>query len=69
MANDPLWQHQILGDEDDPQSVIASQVGYWKDRLSGLPDQLDLPYDRARPAVASHRGETLALSLDADLHR
>ncbi|WP_415793632.1 amino acid adenylation domain-containing protein, partial [Bordetella tumulicola] len=68
-ADYTLWQHQVLGDEDDPQSVIASQVGYWKDRLSGLPDQLDLPYDRARPAVASHRGETLALSLDADLHR
>ena len=45
--------------------------GSWRtgaDRLRGLPDQLDLPADRARPAVASHRGDTVAVSLPAALH-
>src|SRR5581483_10101575 len=35
----------------------------------GLAEQLDLPADRPRPAVASHRGGLVELSLGADLHR
>jgi hypothetical protein len=34
-----------------------------------LPDQIELPADRPRPAVASHRGGAVALVIDADLHR
>ncbi|MYS77161.1 hypothetical protein GTY88_43075, partial [Streptomyces sp. SID5926] len=37
-------------------------------QLAGLPDQLDLPTDRARPAVASQDGDRVAFSLDADLY-
>ena len=44
------------GPADDAESVIGRQLGYWKDKLAGLPDVLDLPADRPRPLVASYRG-------------
>nr|WP_272818734.1 non-ribosomal peptide synthetase [Prescottella equi] len=66
-ADYALWQREVLGSEDDPDSVIARQVAYWTSALSGLPDQLDLPSDRPRPAVASNGGATHTFSIDADL--
>ncbi|MFC9516515.1 non-ribosomal peptide synthase/polyketide synthase [Nocardiaceae bacterium NPDC056970] len=68
-ADYSLWQRAVLGDEHDPTSVAARQIGYWVDTLAGLPDQLDLPVDRPRPAVQSYRGGTHSFTLDASLHR
>src|SRR5207237_742976 len=48
-----LWQQEILGEEDDPQSTITRQAAFWKSALKDLPDQIELPTDRARPAVSS----------------
>ncbi|HEV2635140.1 MAG TPA: amino acid adenylation domain-containing protein [Actinocrinis sp.] len=45
-----LWQQDVLGSPDDPDSVLNCQLGYWKKTLAGLPDQLRLPADRPRPA-------------------
>ncbi|MGW0183816.1 amino acid adenylation domain-containing protein, partial [Nocardia sp. NPDC003345] len=67
-ADFTLWQRQVLGAEDDPASVIAQQVAYWSRELAGLPDQLDLPADRPRPAVASGRGATHTFEIDAETH-
>jgi amino acid adenylation domain-containing protein len=36
--------------------VIARQLEYWKRKLAGAPQTLDLPTDHARPAVQSFRG-------------
>src|SRR5262249_15886336 len=41
---------------------------YWTDRLEGLPEQLDLPLDRPRPAVSSYRGDSVPLMLGPELH-
>ncbi|MGH3873020.1 MAG: amino acid adenylation domain-containing protein [Pseudonocardiaceae bacterium] len=68
-ADYTLWQHQLLGDHTDPDSLFAAQVAYWKATLAGLPEQLALPTDRPRPAVASYRGDYLTVRLDAALHR
>src|SRR4029079_18007906 len=67
-ADYALWQHQVLGEENDPPSTIARQLAFWTDTLEGLPDQIDLPSDRPRPAVSSYRGDSVPLSLPAELH-
>ena len=48
-ADYTLWQYEVLGREDDPDSAIARQLGFWTAALRELPDQLDLPTDRPRP--------------------
>ncbi|MGW1895792.1 non-ribosomal peptide synthetase, partial [Streptomyces sp. NPDC002004] len=64
-----LWQQEVLGAEDDPESLISEQLTYWKEQLAGTPELLELPLDRPRPAVASHRGATVRYTVDADCHR
>src|SRR5262249_3078086 len=67
-ADYTLWQHAVLGEESDAQSVIARQLAFWTEALKDLPDQLDLPTDRPRPAVSSYRGDSVPLVLRAGLH-
>ena len=67
-ADYTLWQHEVLGQESDPQSAIARQLSYWSQHLKGLPDQIELPGDRPRPPVASHRGGAVRLELSGPLH-
>ncbi|MFJ9940165.1 non-ribosomal peptide synthetase [Streptomyces erythrochromogenes] len=67
-ADYTLWQYRLLGADTDPQSPLSRQLDHWRQALAGLPDELPLPLDRPRPAVASHRGDVVPLELDADLH-
>src|SRR5271165_4245356 len=67
-ADYTLWQRQTLGDENDPQSALGRQLAYWKQTLEALPEQLDLPTDRPRPAIASYRGRRVPLNLSPELH-
>ena len=43
------------------------QLGYWKGRLGGQPVVLELPWDRPRPVVHSHRGGAVPFMLDGPL--
>ncbi|WP_378737032.1 amino acid adenylation domain-containing protein [Nocardia brasiliensis] len=67
-ADYAIWQREILGAEDDPESVLAQQIAYWRTELAALPEQLELPADRPRPAVASNRGATLGFEIGPDVH-
>ncbi|SEG92212.1 nonribosomal peptide synthetase DhbF [Saccharopolyspora kobensis] len=64
-----LWQRELLGDESDPAGLAGRQLKFWRGALAGLPDQLELPTDFPRPAVASHRGDAVRFGLDAQLHQ
>ncbi len=67
-ADYTLWQRSVLGSEDDPESVIAQQIDYWSTTLAGMPEQLDLPADRPRPARQSFVGSSTMFDIDADTH-
>ncbi|WP_158686636.1 condensation domain-containing protein, partial [Streptomyces griseoflavus] len=66
-ADYTLWQRELLGDEQDDDSTAAAQLAYWKEQLSGAPQELELPTDRPRPAVAGHQGGAVPVHIDAEL--
>ncbi|MDH6128763.1 amino acid adenylation domain-containing protein [Kitasatospora sp. GP82] len=64
-----LWQQELLGEADDPQSLQHEQLAYWRRALADLPDELGLPFDRPRPAIAGHHGEQVPIRAGAELQR
>ncbi|MFD4259397.1 non-ribosomal peptide synthase/polyketide synthase [Streptomyces sp. NPDC058534] len=67
-ADYALWQQEILGAETDADSLAGRQLTYWQRQLAGLPEQLDLPTDRPRPAVAGYSGDRIPFTVPAELH-
>ncbi|MBV9913331.1 MAG: AMP-binding protein, partial [Sinobacteraceae bacterium] len=67
-ADYTLWQQEVLGSESDEGSALSRQLGFWRETLAGLPEAIDLPSDRPRPALASHRGGVVGLRLSRELH-
>ncbi|GAB2711105.1 non-ribosomal peptide synthetase [Kitasatospora kifunensis] len=64
-----LWQSDLLGDPADPQSHAGRQLAHWEEHLAGLPEQLDLPYDRPRERTHTYAGDAVPIAIDAELHR
>ncbi|MDQ2948879.1 MAG: condensation domain-containing protein, partial [Acidobacteriota bacterium] len=56
------WQRESTADE-----VLDRQLKYWKSKLGGSPRFLELPTDRLRPAIQTHRGASRCLVLDREL--
>ncbi|WP_458794113.1 condensation domain-containing protein, partial [Nocardia beijingensis] len=59
-----LWQQQLLGTHTDPDSLLSTQLDYWREELTGLPEIASLPTDHPRPRTATHRGATIAFTID-----
>ncbi|MEU7876556.1 condensation domain-containing protein, partial [Dactylosporangium sp. NPDC049140] len=60
-ADFAVWQRRWLTGE-----VLDRQVGYWRDRLDGVP-VLELPADRLRPPQRSSAGAALRFVIPADV--
>jgi len=59
-----VWQREWLA-----SGVLEEQLEYWKEQLRGAPAVLELPTDRARPAVQSYRGAMHTATLPAELSK
>ncbi len=67
-ADFAIWQRDWLGSNSNPDSRISRQLAYWREALDGMQEELWLPVDRPRPALASHRGDRVDCSISSDLH-
>lgn len=63
-ADYAIWQQEWLKNQD-----FERQMAYWKNHLSGQLPVLQLPTDRPRPAVQSHRGGSQPVVIPANLMR
>ncbi|HYG65020.1 MAG TPA: amino acid adenylation domain-containing protein, partial [Thermoanaerobaculia bacterium] len=61
-ADFAVWQRRWLEGE-----VLERELAYWRERLAGAPQALELPLDRPRPAVRSGAGGTLPAVIPAAL--
>ncbi|MGH3159558.1 MAG: amino acid adenylation domain-containing protein, partial [Streptosporangiaceae bacterium] len=68
-ADYALWQRDLLGDATDPASRAGRELAFWRAALDGLPERLDLPTDRPRPAVLSTRGATTLVRVSAGVRQ
>ncbi|MEG3632044.1 condensation domain-containing protein, partial [Streptomyces poriticola] len=59
-----LWQRELLGDVTDPGSLAAAQIEYWRAELAGVPQPLNLPLDRPRPAERSSQGDAVDIVVE-----
>ncbi|MEU0163495.1 amino acid adenylation domain-containing protein [Streptomyces sp. NPDC006261] len=68
-ADFALWQRDLLGDPDAPDSLARRQLSSWADSLAGLPEESSFPMDRPRPARSSGRGGSVPVRIGAPDHR
>ncbi len=61
-ADYAAWQREQLSGQR-----LDAELAYWTERLRGAPALLELPTDRPRPAVQTHRGASHRFTLPAPL--
>jgi len=57
-----VWQREWLRG-----AVLEEQMSYWREQLAGSSGVLELPADRARPALKSYRGARLVFEVEREL--
>src|ERR1044072_9516240 len=61
-ADFTLWQRQVIEDE----KWLTREMAYWKRHLAGIPERLELPTDRPRPAVQTFEAELCRVKLSSE---
>ncbi|HEV3048871.1 MAG TPA: condensation domain-containing protein, partial [Longimicrobium sp.] len=61
-ADYAIWQREQVEGE-----VLDRQLSYWRERLAGAPELLELPTDRPRPPVQTYGGGTVPVEFSAEL--
>ena len=61
-ADFAVWQRIWLQGD-----ALKAELAWWTERLAGAPRVLELPADRPRPVLPSHRGRHLPVGLGTDL--
>ncbi|HEU4562037.1 MAG TPA: amino acid adenylation domain-containing protein, partial [Longimicrobium sp.] len=61
-ADYAVWQREELAGE-----MLDRQLAYWKERLTGAPELLELPTDSSHPPVQTFRGATVPVELSPEL--
>jgi amino acid adenylation domain-containing protein len=61
-ADYAVWQREQVEGE-----VLERQLAYWRERLAGAPELLELPTDRPRPPVQTYRGATVPVAFSPEL--
>src|SRR5262249_52776355 len=59
-ADFTLWQRDWLD-----QGALEAGLQYWREQLAGIPERLELPTDRPRPAVQTFAARMHSIRLDA----
>ncbi|MDT8916007.1 non-ribosomal peptide synthetase [Amycolatopsis sp. PS_44_ISF1] len=66
-ADYTLWQHELLGEPSDPESLISKQLAHWVSTLADLPADPALPV--LSPAAATEpTSGFVTFELDAGVH-
>src|SRR5215831_16305073 len=60
-ADFAMWQREWLEGGE-----LEEGLRYWKEELAGIPEQLELPTDRPRPAVQTYAAEVCQVVLGAE---
>ncbi len=61
-ADFAMWQREWL-----EGGALDEGLKYWKEKLEGIPEELELPRDHARPAVQTFGAEVCQVSLTKEL--
>nr|WP_276510167.1 non-ribosomal peptide synthetase [Longimicrobium terrae] len=56
-----VWQRA-----QSQRDAETKHLGYWRDRLAGAPELLELPADHSRPPLPSFRGARVPVNVSAD---
>ncbi|MFC9552486.1 amino acid adenylation domain-containing protein [Rhodococcus sp. NPDC056960] len=63
-----VWRRELLGAEDDPDSLASRQLAFWAAELAGLPGAVGLPLDRPRPQAWTYGAGRQTFAIDESAH-
>ncbi|HVG07740.1 MAG TPA: amino acid adenylation domain-containing protein, partial [Thermoanaerobaculia bacterium] len=61
-ADFAVWQRERLAG-----GILEAGIAFWREELAGAPPALELPTDRERPRIPTHRGSSLPVALGPEL--